>query len=37
MTGERQIDANAMLEYFEPLSKWLEAQNKGTKLGWGQE
>jgi len=37
MTGERQIDATAMIEYFEPLLKWLEAQNKGTKIGWSPE
>jgi peptidyl-dipeptidase A len=37
MTGERQIDATAMIDYFQPLLKWLEAQNKGTKLGWNPE
>jgi peptidyl-dipeptidase A len=26
MTGERQMDATAMLEYFAPLTKWLEQQ-----------
>ena len=34
LTGERTINANAMLEYFEPLKKWLDAQNKGRTLGW---
>ncbi|HET9984344.1 MAG TPA: M2 family metallopeptidase [Longimicrobiales bacterium] len=34
MTGQRDIDASAMVEYFQPLLKWLEAQNKGKKLGW---
>ena len=34
MTGERQIDANAMVEYFAPLSAWLDRQNAGVKLGW---
>jgi peptidyl-dipeptidase A len=33
-TGERQIDAGALLEYFAPLQKWLEEQNKGKKQGW---
>jgi peptidyl-dipeptidase A len=28
MTGERQMDATAMLEYFAPLAKWLEEQEK---------
>ena len=34
MTGERQIDATAMLDYFEPLKAWLEKQNKGRQVGW---
>ena len=33
-TGERQIDAGALLEYFAPLQKWLEEQNRGKKQGW---
>jgi peptidyl-dipeptidase A len=33
-TGERQIDGNALLEYFAPLQKWLDEQNKGVKQGW---
>jgi len=34
MTGEREIDGNALLEYFAPLKKWLDEQNKGQKVGW---
>jgi peptidyl-dipeptidase A len=34
LTGERDMDANAILEYFAPLQKWLEAQNKGQACGW---
>jgi peptidyl-dipeptidase A len=34
MTGERQIDAGAFLDYFAPLKKWLDEQNKGQKVGW---
>ena len=34
MTGEKQTDAGAMLEYFAPLQKWLDEQNKGLKAGW---
>jgi peptidyl-dipeptidase A len=34
LTGERTINAGAMLEYFEPLKKWLDAQNKGKTVGW---
>jgi len=34
MTGERQIDATAILDYFAPLKKWLDEQNKGRTVGW---
>jgi peptidyl-dipeptidase A len=34
LTGERQIDGNALLEYFAPLTQWLDEQNKGKKTGW---
>ena len=34
LTGGRQIDASAILEYFAPLQKWLDEQNKGKKVGW---
>jgi peptidyl-dipeptidase A len=34
LTGEREIDGNALLEYFAPLKKWLDEQNKGQKSGW---
>jgi len=34
MTGERQMDAGAMLEYFAPLSKWLAEQNRGRRCGF---
>jgi peptidyl-dipeptidase A len=34
LTGERQMDAGAMLEYFAPLQKWLDEQNKGKQVGW---
>ncbi len=34
LTGERQIDGGALLEYFAPLKKWLDEQNKGQKVGW---
>jgi peptidyl-dipeptidase A len=33
LTGERQMDASAMLEYFAPLQTWLDEQNKGRKIG----
>jgi peptidyl-dipeptidase A len=34
LTGQRQMDAGAMLEYFAPLKAWLDEQNKGMKVGW---
>ena len=33
-TGERDIDAGAVAEYFAPLNTWLQAQNKGRACGW---
>ena len=36
LTGESTIDAQALLEYFSPLRKWLDEQNAaaGAKPGW---
>ena len=34
LTGEDKIDATAMLDYFAPLQKWLDEQNKGQQAGW---
>ena len=34
LTGERQTDGTALLEYFTPLKQWLEEQNKGKRVGW---
>ncbi|MBA3346194.1 MAG: M2 family metallopeptidase [Gemmatimonadales bacterium] len=34
MTGEREMDAGAMVEYFAPLAAWLDRQNRGRQLGW---
>lgn len=34
MTGQRQMDAGALLEYFRPLQAFLRAQNQGQKCGW---
>ncbi len=34
LTGERQMDATAILDYFAPLQTWLDAQNKGQVCGW---
>lgn len=32
-TGE-ELSTKAMVEYFQPLTKWLEEQNKGRPIGW---
>jgi peptidyl-dipeptidase A len=34
LTGARQMDATAILDYFAPLSKWLDEQLKGKPVGW---
>jgi peptidyl-dipeptidase A len=34
LTGERQMDGSAMMEYFAPLKQWLDEQNKGKQVGW---
>jgi peptidyl-dipeptidase A len=34
LTGQRQIDASAMVEYFQPLKDWLDEQNEGHKVGF---
>ncbi|TMA31756.1 MAG: M2 family metallopeptidase [Deltaproteobacteria bacterium] len=34
MTGQRDMDGSALLEYFAPLQKWLKEQNQGQKCGW---
>jgi peptidyl-dipeptidase A len=31
---ERGLDASAILDYFAPLRKWLDEQNKGKPVGW---
>ena len=34
MTGQRQMDGSALLEYFQPLEGWLKQQNQGKRCGW---
>lgn len=33
-TGEKDIDATAIADYFAPLDRWLKVQNKGKQCGW---
>jgi peptidyl-dipeptidase A len=35
LTGSKQMDATAILDYFAPLSKWLDEQLAGKQVGWG--
>ncbi|HEV8210033.1 MAG TPA: M2 family metallopeptidase [Vicinamibacterales bacterium] len=34
LTGSKQMDATAILDYFAPLSKWLDEQLAGKPVGW---
>jgi len=34
LTGTREMDASAIIDYFKPLEGWLKEQNKGQSCGW---
>ncbi len=34
MTGSKQMDATAILDYFAPLKTWLDEQNANRQCGW---
>jgi peptidyl-dipeptidase A len=34
MTGSSRMDATAIIDYFAPLSAWLDEQIKGETVGW---
>jgi peptidyl-dipeptidase A len=34
LTGSRQMDATAILDYFAPLKQWLDEQTRGKPVGW---
>lgn len=34
LTGQTEMDATAMLDYFKPLHDWLKVQNKDRTCGW---
>jgi peptidyl-dipeptidase A len=34
LTGQREMDASAMADYYAPLKAWLDEQNKGRPTGW---
>ena len=34
LTGQGEMDATAILDYFAPLKTWLDEQNQGRTCGW---
>jgi len=34
LTGTREMDAGAIIEYFQPLIAWLKEQNRSQQCGW---
>lgn len=34
ITGQRELDASALLNYFAPLKAWLDIQNQERSCGW---
>jgi len=34
LTGQREMDASAIRDYFAPLERWLNEQNRGKPVGW---
>lgn len=39
LTGQRELDASALLQYYAPLYKWLKEDNRrhGEIVGWQSE
>ena len=34
ITGQKELDASAIIDYFSPLKSWLDKQNKNRQCGW---
>ncbi len=34
LTGQRQMDASAIVDYYAPLKKWMDEQTAGQPKGW---
>jgi len=34
LTGQRQMDASAIVDYYAPLKKWMDEQTQGQPKGW---
>lgn len=37
LTGKREMDASALIEYFQPLLAYLKQENEGQSCGWAGE
>jgi peptidyl-dipeptidase A len=35
LTGGKEMDGSALIEYFQPLMGYLKEQNQGATCGWG--
>ncbi|MCW8125213.1 M2 family metallopeptidase [Microbulbifer halophilus] len=36
LTGQRELDASAIIDYFQPLMAYLQEQNQGRQCGWAE-
>lgn len=36
LTGQRELDASAIIDYFQPLMDYLQEQNKDRQCGWAE-
>jgi peptidyl-dipeptidase A len=34
LTGQRNMDGSAIIDYFSPLNAWLKEQNQDRSCGW---
>ena len=34
LTGQREMDATAIVDYYRPLKVWLDEENRGRSCGW---
>ena len=34
ITGQPELDASAIIDYFAPLKVWLDGQNQDRQCGW---
>ena len=36
LTGQKDIDASALMEFFQPILDWLISINQGYDVGWDE-